>query len=148
MPWLLTILIVYQSMLSSFISYATVLVRPDDPCTDRGLLCFRACSSVLLVHPKGGRPGGTRVVTSCMSVVLGYVGSIGYDRAPWCDWGRRQVVTAMSIQCNSCVVFSVLPDIWVRCRSSCKEVTELDVLQCGTFSPLSHFLGPVVLTMS
>ena len=52
-----TILIVYQSMLSSFISYATVLVRLDDPGMDRGLLCFRACSSVLLVHPKGGSPG-------------------------------------------------------------------------------------------
>ena len=59
-----TISIVYQSMLRSFISYAMVLVRPDDPGTDRGLLCFRACSSVLLIHPKGGRPRGTRVVTS------------------------------------------------------------------------------------
>ena len=59
-------------MLRSFISYATVLDRPDDPGTDRGSLCFRACSSVLLVHPKRGRPGGTRVVTSYTSVVLGY----------------------------------------------------------------------------
>ena len=66
------ILIVYQSMLSSFMSCAKVLVRPDDPGTDRGSLCFRACSSVLLVHPKGGRPGGTRIVTSYTSVVLGY----------------------------------------------------------------------------
>ena len=134
-----TILIVYQSMLRSFISYATVLVRPDDPGTDRGSLCFRACSSVLLVHPKGGRPGGTRVVTSYTSVVLGYAGSFGYDRAPWCDLGRRQVVTAMSVRCNSCVALSEFPDVRVRCRSLCKEVTELDVLQCGTFSPLSHF---------
>jgi hypothetical protein len=135
------ILIVYQSMLSSFISYATVLVRPDDPGTDRGSLCFRACSSVLLVHPKGGRPGGTRVVTSYTSVVLGYAGSFGYDRAPRCDWGRRQVVTALSVRRNSGVAFSVLPDIRVRCRSSCKEVTGLVVLQSGTFSPLSHFPG-------
>ena len=58
-------------MLSSFMSNATVLVRPDDPGMDRGLLCFRACSFVLLVHPKGGRPGGTRVVTSYTSVLLG-----------------------------------------------------------------------------
>jgi len=58
-------------MLSSFISYATVLVRLDDLGTDRGSLCFRACSSVLLVHPKVGRPGGTRVVTSYTSVVSG-----------------------------------------------------------------------------
>ena len=133
------ILIVYQSMLRSFISYATVLVRPDDPGTDRGSLCFRACSSVLLVHPKGGRPRGTRVVTSYTSVVLGYVGSFGYDRAPRCDWGRRQVVTALSVRCNSSVAFRVLPNVRVRCRSSCKEVTGLDVLWCGTFSQLSHF---------
>ena len=76
-------------MLSSFMSYAKVLVRPDDPGTDRGSLCFRACSSILLVHPKGGRPGDTRVVTSYTSVVLWYAGSIGYDRAPWFDCGRR-----------------------------------------------------------
>ena len=136
-----TTLIVYQSMLSSFMSYATIFVRPDDPGTDRGSLCFQACSSVLLVHPKGGRPGGTRVVTSYTSVVLGYAVSFGYDSAPRCDWGRRQVVTTLSVRRNSCVAFSVLPDIRVRCRSSCKEVMGLDVLRCGTFSPLSHFPG-------
>ena len=136
-----TILIVYQSMLSSFISYAKVLVRPDDLGTDRGLLSFRACSSVLLVHPKGGRPRGTRVVTSYTSVVLEYAGSFGYDRAPRCDWARRQVVTVLSVRRNSGVAFSVLPDVRVRCRSLCKEVTGLDVLRCGTFSPLSHFPG-------
>ena len=122
------ILIVYQSMLRLFISYATVFIRPDDLGTDRGSLCFQACSSVLLVHPKGGRPGGTRVVISYTSVVLGYAGSYGYDCAPRCDWGRRQVVTALSVRRNSGVAFSILPDIRVRCRSSCKEVTELDVL--------------------
>ena len=136
-----TILIVYKSMLSSVISYAKILVRPDDLGTDRGLLCFRALSSVLLVHPKGRRPGDTRVVTSYTSVVLWYAGSIGYDHAPRCDWGRRQVVTALSVQRNSGVAFSVLPDVWVRCRTSCKEVMGLDVLRCGTFSPLSHFPG-------
>ena len=109
------ILIVYQSMLSSFMSYDKVLVRPDDPGTDRGLLCFQACSSVLLVHPKGWRHVDARIVTSCMSVVLGYAGSFGYDCAPWCDWGRRQVVTALSIRRNSGVAFGVLPDVWVRC---------------------------------
>src|SRR6185436_16994322 len=118
-----TILIVYQSMLRSFKSYAMVLVRPDDPGTDRGLLCFQACSSVLLVHPKGGRPRGTRVVTSYTSVVLGFAGSFGYDRAPQCDWGRRQVVTALSVRRNTGVAFRVLPDVRVQCSSSCKEVT-------------------------
>ena len=127
LPWLLYYLD-SLSIHSSFISYATILVRPDDPGTDRGSLCFRACSSVLLVHPKGGRSGGTRVVTSYTSMVLGYAGSFGYDRAPRCDWGRRQVVTALSVWRNSCVAFSVFPDVRVQCRSSCKEVTGLDVL--------------------
>ena len=72
-----TILIVYQSMLSSFMSYAKVLVRPDDLGRDRGSLCFRAYSSILLIHPKGGRPWDTRVVSSYTSVVLGYAGSFG-----------------------------------------------------------------------
>ena len=68
-----TILLVYQSMLSSFMSCATDLVRPDDLGTDSGSLCFQDCSSVLLVHPKGGRPRDARVVTSYMRVVLGYM---------------------------------------------------------------------------
>ena len=128
-------------MLLFIMSCVTSMVRPDDPGTDIGSLCFRACSSVLFVHPKGGRPGGTRVVTSYTSVVLGYAGSFGYDRAPRCDWGRRQVVTAMSVLRNSGVAFSVLPDVRVRCRSSCKEVTGLDILRYGAFSPLSLFPG-------
>ena len=80
------ILIVYQSMLMFIMSCVTSMVRPDVWGLDNGSLCFRACSSVLLVHPKGGRPGGTRVATSYMNVVLGYAGSFGYDRAPRCDW--------------------------------------------------------------
>ena len=64
----------------------TSMVRPDVWGLDNSSLCFRVCSSALLGHPKGGRPGGLRVVTSYTSVVLGYAGSFGYDRAPWCDW--------------------------------------------------------------
>ena len=115
-------------MLWLFMSYTKDMVRPDDPGTDIGSLCFRACSSVLLVHPKSARPGDARVVTSYRGVVLGYVGSFGYDRASWCDWGRRHDMTAMSVWRNSGVAFSALPDIRVRCSSSCKEVTGLDVL--------------------
>ena len=100
-------------MLSSFMSCTTDLVRPDDPGTDRGSLCIRACSSVLLVHPKGGRPGDARVMTTHMSVVLGYAGFFGYDRAPRCDWGRRHEVTAMPVWRNSSVAFSIFPDVRV-----------------------------------
>ena len=103
--------------------------------------------SVLLVHPKGGRPGDTRVVTSYTSVVLGYAGSFGYDRAPQCDWGRRQVVTALSVWRNSGVVFSVLPDIRVRCRSSCKEVTSLTAPRIGPSPRYPIFLAPAVLNI-
>ena len=138
---MLTISIVYQSILWLFMSCATDMVRPDDSGTDVGSLCFRACSSILLVHPKGGRPGDTRVVTSYTSVVLRFAGSFGDDRGPRCDWGRWQVVTAPSVRRNSGVAFSVLLDVRVRCRSSYKEVTGLDVLWCGTFSQLSHFPG-------
>ena len=35
-----TILIVYQSMLLYFMNYAKNMVRPDDPGTDIGSLCF------------------------------------------------------------------------------------------------------------
>ena len=65
------------------------MVRTDDPSTDTSSLCLRACSSVMLVHLEGGSPGDAGVVTSYTSVVLGYVGSFGYDRAPRFDWGRR-----------------------------------------------------------
>jgi hypothetical protein len=74
--------IVYQSMLMFIMSCVTSMVRPDDPGTNIGSLCFQACSSVLLVHPKAGRPGDARVETSYTGVVLGYVGSFGYDCAP------------------------------------------------------------------
>ena len=66
------ILIVYQSMLLFIISCVTSMVRPDDSGLGNGSLCFRACSNVLLVHPKGGGPTDGGVVTSYTSVVLGY----------------------------------------------------------------------------
>ena len=69
-------------MLGLFMSYANHMLRLDDMGKYIGSFCFWACSSSLLVHPKGGRPGGARVVTSYMGVVLGYAGSYGYDHAP------------------------------------------------------------------
>ena len=58
-------------MLGLFMSYANHMLRLDDLGKDIDLLCFRACSSSLLVHPKGGRLGGARVVTSYTGMVLG-----------------------------------------------------------------------------
>ena len=97
--------------------------------------------SLLLVHPKGGRPGDARVVTSYTGVVVGYAGSFGYDCAPWCDWGRRQVVTALSVHRNSCVAIRALPDVPVRCRSSCKDVTTLTVPRSGHSPRYAQFSG-------
>jgi len=85
-------------MLCLFISYLGCLLRPDDLGKDVGSLCFRACLSVLLVHPKGGRPGGAMVVTSYTGVVPGYAGSFKYDSAPQIDWGRPSVVTARLVR--------------------------------------------------
>jgi hypothetical protein len=86
------ILIGYHTMPCSSISYALYVVRPDVLSKDIDLLCMWACLSALLVHPKGGRPGGARVVTSYTGVVLGYAGSFIYDHAPRCCRGRWQVV--------------------------------------------------------
>ena len=35
-------------------SYSSYILRPDDLGKDIGSLCFRACLSILPVHPKGG----------------------------------------------------------------------------------------------
>src|SRR6185312_8920948 len=99
------ILIVYQSMLMFIMSCVTNMVRPDVCGLDNGSLCFRAYSSALLGHPKGGSPEGIRVVTSYTSVVLGYAGFSGYSRAPRYKRGRQHEVTAMSVRRNnSCCI--------------------------------------------
>ena len=66
-------------------SYSSYMLRTDDLGKDIGSLCFRACLSILPVHPKGGGPGGARVVTSYADMVPGYAGSFRYDGAPRCD---------------------------------------------------------------
>jgi len=78
--------------------YTSCLLRPDDLGKDIGSLCFRAYLSILPVHPKGGGPGGAKVVTSYAGMVPGYAGSLGYEGAPQFDWGRPQVVTALSVR--------------------------------------------------
>ena len=72
-------------MLLFIMSCVMNMVRPDDPGTDTGSLCLRACSGVMLVHLEGGSPRDAGVVTSYTGVVLGYAGSFGYDRAPRFD---------------------------------------------------------------
>jgi len=66
-------------------SCVTDIVRSDDMGMDTCLLCLRACSGIMLVHPEGGSPWDTGVVTSYTAVVLGYAKSIGYDHAPRFD---------------------------------------------------------------
>ena len=77
------------ALISALSSYISCMLRPDDLGKDIGLLCFRACLSILLV--------GARIVTSYLGLVPGYAGSLGYDGAPRFDWGRPQVVTALSV---------------------------------------------------
>ena len=85
------------ALISALPSYSSCMLRPDDLGKDIGSLCFWACLSILPVHPKGGGPGGARVVTSYAGMVPGYAGSFGYDGAPRCDWGRPQVLIALSV---------------------------------------------------
>jgi len=94
-------LAMFLACLAKFCSYSSCiscLLRPDDLGKDMCTLCFRACLSVLPVHPKGGGPGGARVVTSYAGMVPGYARSLGYDGAPRCDWGRPHVVTTLSVR--------------------------------------------------
>ena len=85
------------ALISALSSYISCMLRPDDLGKDIGSLCFQACISILPVHSKGGEPGGTKVVTSYAGMVSGYAGSFGYDGTPRYDWGRPQVVTALSV---------------------------------------------------
>ena len=70
------------TLICALSSYSSCLVKPDDLCKDIGSLCFRACFSILPVHPKGGGPRDARVVTSYAGMVSGYAGSFEYDGAP------------------------------------------------------------------
>ena len=58
------------AMSYALLSYSSCMLRPDDLGKDIGSLCFRACLSILLVHPKGGGPRGARVVTSYAGMVV------------------------------------------------------------------------------
>ena len=116
----------------SYSSYISCLLRPDDQGKDIGSLCFRACLSVLPVHAKGGGHRGTRVVTSYAGMVPGYAGSLGYDGAPRCDWGRPQVVTALSVRQKAASRLAYSPTFGYSYRSSCKDET------VWTFSRTGH----------
>ena len=73
------------ALICALSSYTSCLLRPDDLGKDIGSLFFQVCLSILPVHPKGGGPGGARVVTSYAGMVPGYAGSLGYAGAPWFD---------------------------------------------------------------
>ena len=109
------------ALICALSSYISCLLRPNDLGKDIGLLCFRACFSVLPVHPKGGGPGGARVVTSYVTMGLGYAGSFEYDGAPRCDWGRPQVVTALLVRRKAAPRLAYSPTFGYSYRSSCKD---------------------------
>ena len=46
------------ALICALSSYTSCLLRLDDLGKDIDSLCFRACLSILPVHPKGGGPGG------------------------------------------------------------------------------------------
>ena len=99
--FVLDYLAMFLACVAKFYSYSSCiscLLRLDDLGKDIGSLCFRACLSILPIHPKGGGPGGARVVTSYAGMVPGYAVSFRYDGTPRCDWGRPKVVTALSVR--------------------------------------------------
>ena len=114
------------ALISALSSYSSCMLRPDDLGKDIGSLCFRACLSILPVHLKGGGPGGARVVTSYAGMVPRYAGSFGYDGAPRCDWGRLQVVTALSVRREAASRLAYFSTFGYSNRSSCKDETVVD----------------------
>ena len=42
------------ALISALSSYSSCMLRPDDLGKDISSLCFRACLSILSIHPKGG----------------------------------------------------------------------------------------------
>ena len=46
------------ALISALSSYSSCFFRPDNLGKDIGSLSFRACLSILPVHPKGGGPEG------------------------------------------------------------------------------------------
>jgi hypothetical protein len=130
------ILIVYHTMPYFITRYPIYVVRPDELSKDIGSLCLWTCFSTLLVHPRGRRPGGARVVTSYTGVVPKYAGSFGYDHGPRYCRGRRQPYPSAT----------ALP--WIVNSSTfgygvgvLKDVTGLVVHQCETFSLISGVLA-------
>ena len=86
--FILGYLAMFLACVAKFCSYSSCiscLLRPDDLGKDIGSLCFWAYLSILPFHPKGGGPGGARVVTSYAGMVPGYAGSLRYDGAPRFD---------------------------------------------------------------
>ena len=107
------------ALINALSSYISCMLRPDDLGKDIGSLCFRACLIILPVHSNGGGPGGARVVTSYADMVPGYAGSLGYDGAPRFDWGRPQVVTALSVRWEAASRLVYSPMSGYSYRSSC-----------------------------
>jgi hypothetical protein len=107
--YLYVTLVICCIMLCLYPSYIMCEDRLVDLSHDIGSLCLQACSSSLLVHPKGGRPGGARVVIFCMGMVLGYDKNLQIWLCPTVLRGRPQVVTALS--------FLELPHVRVWHRS-------------------------------
>jgi len=105
-----------------FTSYMLCMLRPDDRGKDIGSSCLWAYLSVLLVHPKGGSLGDTKVDTSYTSMVLGYAGSFGYAHAPRSRRGSPRKVTAPSVRHSVLAMVSAVPHSRVRGRSSGKDV--------------------------
>jgi hypothetical protein len=68
------ILVVCHTMLYAFLSYAAHMFRLEIHAKATVWCALWACSISLLIHPKSGRPEGTRAGSVYMSVVLGYHG--------------------------------------------------------------------------
>ena len=126
----LAMFLVCLAMICSSLRCISCLLRPLGK--DIGSLCFMACLSILPVHPKGGGPGDAKVVTSYASMVPKYAGSLGYDGARQFDWGRPQVVTALSVRREAASRLAYSPTFGYRVGIHAKMKRD------GMFSSAGH----------
>ena len=122
------------------------MLRPDDLGKDISSLCFRACLSILPVHPKGGGPGGAKVVTSYAGMVPGYAGSLGYDGAPRSDWGRPQVVIALSVRQEAVSRLAYSPTFGYRVGVHAKMKRDWMFLVWVILPDVPNFPAPAALS--
>ena len=86
-------------------------------------------------------------MTSYVGMVPGYAGSFGYEGAPRCDWGRPQVVTALSVRREAASRLAYSPMFGYGVGVHAKMKRDWMFSSAGHSSDVCNFPAPAVLSM-